>query len=216
MDDRNNPTLTTMLWWLLSGIVLVSAAFIIRSGSGLWSAIDSAGLVAGVYIVAMTLYVARKPLRWQARLWVYAVVCLSVGVIAFSWYQNETSTRLQEDLRRRQYAVQARGAAVGTMTSRFHRVLEEYYQRGARSKETLSEVFFRQNQSLKDGKKELLNFMERWNLSVESQAADSIVVVAHSAVKGDSADFRNIDGTTGAMQERVILTKKGIVHVSEN
>ena len=218
MEDQPKPTLTTILWWILAGILFVSIAFIIGSKSGLLIAIDVAGITAGVYLVALTLFVVRKPRRWRTRISMYLVVGLSLGVIAFSWYQTQYTTTQRAIILRERSAERARGAAVGHMTRLFQRTLGEYYQQTARSKETLSDVFFRQYPVFKDSKSD--RFLSIDGVNVERflvcQGPDSVVLVVQATAEGRNPQFRNIHSTMGRIQEKMILTTKGMIHVSEN
>jgi hypothetical protein len=216
MEDQPKPTLTTTLWWILTGILIVSAAFIVGSKGGLWTAIDAAGIVAGLYLIVLSLYVVRKPLGWRARLWAYCVVVFGLGTVTFLWYRSQVSIVQQTALRRLQYAEQTRGNMVSTMTERLRHTLQEYYRRERRAQEPLREIFVRQNPAFKEGKKENLEFIGRWSLAIQPQAPDSVVLVAQADFKGRNADFKNQDGTVGNVQEKAILTRKGIVRVSEN
>ena len=218
MEDQPKPTLTAILWWILAGVLFVSIAFIVGSKSGLVTAIDAAGITAGVYLIALTLFVVRKPLRWSTRIWAYLIVGFSLGIIAFSWYQTQHTTEQRTAIQREQMAERARGAAVGHMSRLFQRTLQEYYQGNARSKETLSDIFFRQYPAIND--KSLASALNVDGSSMRrffsSPAPDSLVLVAQAKVKGRSPDFRNIDSTMGSIQEKMILTTKGMIHVSEN
>jgi hypothetical protein len=216
MEDQSKSSLTVTLWWILTGILIVSAAFIVGSKGGLWTAIDSAGIVAGVYLIVLTLYVVRKPLRWRTRFSAYLVVGFGLGAVAFLWYRSQATTGQQAALRRLQYAEQTRGNMVSIMTDRLRQTLQEYYRRQPRAQETLCEIFVRQNPALSEGKKEDLAYIGRWSLEMQPQAPDSLVLVAQANYNGKNPDFKNQDGTVGRVQEKAILTRKGIVRVSEN
>jgi hypothetical protein len=216
MEDQSKSSLTITLWWILTGVLIVSAAFIVGSKGGLWTAIDAAGIVTGLYLIALTFYVVRKPLRWRTRISAYLVVGFGLGVVAFLWYRSQVTAGQQVTVRRQQYAEQTRGNMVSTMTERLRQSLQEYYRREHKAQETLREIVVRQNPALKEGKKEYLDFIGRWSLEMQTPAADSIVLVAQADYSGRNQDFKNQDGTVGRVQEKTILTRKGIVRVSEN
>jgi hypothetical protein len=216
MEDQPKISLTITLWWILTGILIVSAAFIVGSKWGLWTAIDAAGIVAGLYLIALTLYVVRKPLGWRPRLLAYFVVGFGLGAVAFLWYRSQATAGQQTTLRRQQYVEQTRGNMVSIMTERLRQTLQEYYRREPRAQETLREIFVRQNPILKEGKKEHLAFIGRWTLEMQPQAPDSIVLVAQADYNGRNQEFKNQNGTVGRVQEKTILTRKGILRVSDN
>jgi hypothetical protein len=216
MEDQPKSSLTVTLWWTLTGILIVSVAFIVGLKGGLWTAIDAAGIVAGLYLIVLTLSVVRKPLSWRARLWAYVVVAFGLGAVAFLWYRSQVSIGQQAALRRLQYTEQTRGNMVSTMTERLRQTLKDYYHRERNGQETLREIFVRQNPALKEGEKENLEFIGQWSLVIGQQATDSVVLVAQADYKGRRPDFKNQDGAAGFVQEKVILTRKGIVRVSEN
>jgi hypothetical protein len=105
---------------------------------------------------------------------------------------------------------------VSTMTERLRQTLQEYYRHEPKAQETLREIFVRQNPMLKEGRREDLAFIGRWSLVIQPQAPDSVVLVAQADFNGRSPDFKNQDGIAGRIQEKAILTRKGIVRVSEN
>ena len=216
MEEKSKSSLTVALWWILAGVPIVSAAFVVGSKSGLWTAIDAAGIVAGLYLIALTLYVTRKPLGWRPRLLAYLVAAFGLGAVAFSWYRSQATAGQQATLQRLQYAEQTRGNMVSTMTERLRQTLQEYYRREHGAQETLREIFVRQNPILKEGKKEDLTFIGRWTLEMQPQAPDSIVLVAQADYNGRNREFKNHNGTVGRVQEKTILTRRGIVRVSEN
>ena len=218
MEDHSNPTLTTILWWILAGVLFVSIAFIIGAKSGLVTAVRVGGIAAAVYLIALTVFVVRKPLRWRTRIGAYLVVGLSLGTIAFSWYQTQHTVDQRTAILLEQSAERTRGAAIGHMSRLFQRTLEEYYQGNVRLKETLSDVFLRQYPAFKDSDPERPFNVGGSNIRrfLVSQSPDSLVLVVQAAVKGRSRDFRNRDGTMGSVQEKMILTTTGMIHVSEN
>jgi hypothetical protein len=218
MEDQSNPSLTTILWWILAGVLFVSVAFIIGAMSGLVTAVRVGGIAAAVYLIALTVFVVRKPLRWRTRIGAYLVVGLSLGTIAFSWYQTQHTVAQRTAIQLEETAERTRGAAIGHMSRLFQRTLEEYYQGNARLKETLSDVFFRQYPAFKDSDPDRPFNIGGSNIRrfLVSDAPDSLVLVVQAAVKGRSPDFRNRDGTMGCVQEKMILTTKGMIHVSEN
>ena len=218
MEDQPKSSLTVMLWWILAGVLFVSVAFIIGAKSGLVTAVRVACITAGVYLIALTLFIARKPLRRRTRISAYLVVGLSLGFIAFSWYQTQHTTAQRTAILLEQSAARTRGAAIGHMTRLFQRTLEEYYQGNARSRGTLSDVFFRQYPAFKDWNSDRPFNIGGSNIRrfLVSEAPDSLVLVIQAAVKGRSPDFRNRDSTMGSVQEKMILTTKGMIHVSEN
>ncbi|MCX6143366.1 MAG: hypothetical protein NTZ35_09110 [Ignavibacteriales bacterium] len=216
MEDQSKSSLTITLWWVLTGVLIVSAAFIVGSKWGLWTAIDASGIVAGLYLIALTLYVVRKPLGWRTRLLAYLVVGFGLGAVAFLWYRSQATAGQQATLRRQQYAEQTRGNMVSIMTERLRQSMQEYYRHEPKAQGSLREIFVRQNPVLKEGKKEDFDFIGKWSLKMQPQAMDSVVLVAQSDYKGRNPDFKNQDGTVGRVQEKTILTRKGIVRVSEN
>lgn len=143
MDNMPSPEesksdRTVMLLWILTGVVIVSAAFLIVPHSAdPWHSLNAAGLAAGLYLLALTLSVLRKPIRLVTRIVIGFLALLFIGGTAFLWLRMQGSVVDQFQSRQKQSAMFVRGAMISEMSATLLKTLEVYHQQGAHKRETL-------------------------------------------------------------------------------
>jgi hypothetical protein len=208
------------LLWIAGGVIAVSSAFLLAPQSAeLWPAANLAGVIAGVYLVALLLYALRKPLSAKLRILVGMVALVAMACTAFTWMRMEDQSRWQAEELMKIRAVIGRGIMKNEMPKPLLKTLEAYHQQGARKKKSLADVF----RNLQPGVAACSNIHKpMWEgdpmrVIVETLDPDRIVLVSQETyVKGRDPNFKNYDGKTGMVQEKFILTERGISHVSEN
>ena len=220
-SDQPNTTLTIKLIWILTGVILVCAAFFIAHSSDPWFGFNAAGAVAALYLIALIFYIARRPLRLLPRIAVVILVVLAVGATAYSWINTQRIAREQTESRKMQGIAATRGNLYFTISQELLQTLEAYYRGPGNSKETLKDVLLRRHSPAKEGEQLTSGgtMCLQYNLvHLRALEADSIVLVgiASSYYKGRDPGFKNLDGRLGAIQEQVTLTRKGVFHESQN
>jgi hypothetical protein len=208
------------LLWIAGGVIAVSSAFLLAPQSAeLWPAANLAGVIAGVYLVALLLYALRKPLSAKLRILVGMVALVAMACTAFTWMRMEDQTRWQADEVMRIRAVVGRGIRIHEMPQPLLKTLDVYHNQGPRKKETLADVFRR----IHDGATTGSNiYKPQWEgdtmtMIVETLEPDRVVLVSQETyVRGRDPGFKNYNGQKGMVQEKFILTERGISHVSEN
>jgi len=218
-SKKGDPETIAMLWWILIGIILLSIAYVIPSRSpSFWAPLHAAGLVTGVYLLALVIYLLRKPLRLSRRLLLGIIALLVIGVTAFAWIRAESGTKEIVQGRYNRGVVAARGILQTEMSWRLKETLEAYYQLPSRQRQSLAEVFVRQNRTAAVGS----DIHERQfggdrKIFVQALERDRIVLVGQEMLlRGRNPEFRNFDGKLGMVQERMTLTVRGLTHESEN
>jgi hypothetical protein len=208
------------LLWIAAGVVAVSLAFFLTPRSpALWPALDAAGVAAGVYLVALLAYSLRKPLSTRLRILVGGSALVVLGCTAFTWLRTEDQSRWQAEQLMKIRGLIGRGIMISEMPKPLLETLEAYHQQSARKKESLADIF----RKLQPGATVGCNIHKpSWEgdpikVIVESLDPNQIILVSQETyVKGRDPSFSNYDGRAGMVQEKFILTKKGITHVSEN
>lgn len=208
------------LLWIAAGVVAVSLAFFLTPRSAeFWPALDTAGVATGVYLIAFLTYALRKPLSTRLRILVAVIALAVLGCTAFMWLGTEDQSRWQAEQLMKIRAVIGRGIMYYEMPKPLLKSLEAYHQQGARKKESLADVF----RKLQPGAAVGSNIHKpSWEgdsmkVIVEALDPDRIVLVSQETyVKGRDPNFKNYDGKAGMVQEKFVLTEKGITHVSEN
>lgn len=215
--EESKSNRTVMLLWILTGVVIVSAAFLVVPHSAdPWHSLNAAGLAAGLYLLALTLSIVRKPIRLVTRIVVGFLAFLFIGGTAFLWLRMQNSVVDQFQSGQKQSAMFVRRGMISEMSATLLKTLEVYHQQGAHKKETLGGIF----QRLNGGASKSILIIEaplRGKVVVETLKPDQIVLVGeYTRLQGRQAEFKNVDGSKGMIQERFILTEKGMIHESDN
>ncbi|MBM4029273.1 MAG: hypothetical protein FJ280_28335 [Planctomycetes bacterium] len=112
-----------------------------------------------------------------------------------------------------------RGIMFHEMPAPLLKTLQAYHQQGAAKKKTLEDVFrgFYRGATVGSNIYKPQWEGDRLTIIVETLEPDRIALVSQETyVKGRDPNFRNLDGRIGMVQEKFILTGRGITHVSEN
>lgn len=209
-----------MLVFIVAGIIFVCAAFSIPPKSlELWPALNAGGIAAGIYLVALLVYVLRKPLSSKHRLVAGVIGLVALAAVAFAWIRMEGQIRWQADLLMKIRTTMGRSFIATSMPRYLLKTLDEFYQQKGQKKEHLGDVFRRlqNNPSVGSNIHTPSYPNDPIRIFIETLDAHQIVLVGQETyVKGRDLSFRNYDGNIGMIQERYTLTEKGMTHVSEN
>ena len=209
-----------LLLWLVGGIILVSIAFLIPPRSTeLWPQFYAGGIAAIIYLIALFIYAVRKPVSTRAR--VIAIVCfvITLGALVFSSIQMDKNANWQKDKLMQIRCIIGRGIIMHKIPQPLLKTLQVFHQQGSIKKETLAQVF----QQLYDNASVGSNINkpeyegDTLKIFVKILEPDRVVLVSQETyVKGRNPQFNNYNGQKGMIQEKCILTSKGIKYESEN
>ena len=208
------------LLWIAAGVILVSATFFLTpQTTELWPAINTAGIAATLYFVALMAYVLRKPLaaKWRMIFGVISIVVIGCG--AYRWMGMQEETHWQVDLLMKIRAVIGRGISISEMPPMLLKTLDLYYRQDTKGAKTLAELFKQLHPGATVGTNihKAEGEWDKTTVMVETLEPYRIVLLSQETfVPGRDSSFKNYNGQTGMLQERFILTKKGLTHVSEN
>ncbi len=208
------------LLWIAAGVILVSAAFfLVPRGTDLWPALNAAGVAAAVYLFALLMFVLRPPLPVRTRITVGIVAFLVLFCTAFAWIRMEDHSRWQAATLMKIREVIGRGIRFAEMPSTLLKTLDAYHRHGVKKNKTLADEFRALEGDVHAGSNIHKPQWEGDDMTVivQSLEPDRIVLVSQeSYVKGRDPSFKNLDGKIGMVQEKYILTERGVTHVSEN
>ena len=205
------------LLWIVAGVILVSAPFFLTPQSTeLWPALNAAGIAASIYVVAFLVYVLRKPLPTRTRLIVGLLAAFVLVCTAFTWTKmQEESEWLAKKLKDVREMI-GRGIMISSIPPPLLKTLDAYHRQGARKTRSLADEFRELQGDVKVGSniyKPQYGYDEM-KIIVETLEPDRVVLVSQETfVKGRDPAFRNYDGKTGMVQEKYILTERGLTHV---
>jgi len=203
--------------WLLLGIVATVVAFSIPDSSqDLWPALNSAGVVIAVYLVALLIYALRPPLPARKRIIVGSLAVIGMLSVASAWTGHEMQSRYQRELLLRIRTVIGRGVLLHEMPDQLLPVLEEYHNQREKKSMSLEAIFLQNFPDATVG----VNYRtpqwqgdtSRWFIPLRLEE-DLIEIIAVDRVgRGKDPDFENAGGFRGRLQERFVLTEKGVSH----
>jgi hypothetical protein len=208
------------LLWIVAGVIFISLVFFLAPSSmELWSSTNAAGIAGVVYLIAMLAYALRKPIEMKTRVWIgiAAIVVLALG--AFTWVQMQAQTEFQAESIVKVRGVIGRGVMRHYVSDVPLKTLDEFYQQRGPRKASLADIFRKENPGAAVGanihKPEWQS--DWWQVVVTKLEPGTIELLSQETyVKGRDPLFKNHNGQFGMIQEKSILTEKGITHVSEN
>lgn len=209
-----------MLGWLVVGVTFVTIGFLFGSKEkDLWSSLNTAGVFAGLYLVALIAYALRKPLPLKSRITMGIFSALMLVAIASTWNGQYKQSHWQRETILEIRKVIGHGIMAYEIPDLLLKTLDAYYQEGVKRQEPLDKVFQRLNPRALVGtdiqKEDIGKRQQR--IFVQSITDREIILIGQETVaKGKNPQFKNYDGSIGMIQEKFILTEKGIVHESQN
>lgn len=209
-----------ILVWLLAGIVAVGLAFFSTADAvDPWKPLNSAGIVAGVYILALATYSLRPPLSRRLRIGGWITVIIAGGSVLLAWRGFENQSHCQAVSLSKTKTVISRSIIANEVSEPLLKTLEQYYAQTAKNKKSLGTVFRDRHQSVAEGWDihEKYADSDRLSVIVTSLKDNEVVLVAEDGdANGDNPEFNNRSGNKGMMQEWARLTERGISYEREN
>jgi len=207
--------------WLLVGITIVTIAFFLPGNSPeLWPSMDTAGIIAVLYIAALIIYTLRHPFPVRTR--IIAGIC-SIVVLGFiittwitlenqSYWQRETLLSIRSEI--------GRNCILPEVPNDLIEVLELFHTQGKVKNTTLGQIFQKTHPHA-TVRSNIHQSHEPWDTSMVCTLTvltdTQIIVVAQDRyARGRNPLFENTNGKKGTIQEKFILTAQGVSHESEN
>jgi hypothetical protein len=209
-----------MLVFLVVGIVLVCAAYSIPGKTAeLWPALSAGGIASATYLIALLVFILRKPLGWKVRLLTVLASVIVLGTTAYSWILMENYGMWRKERLLEVRGLIGSGIRETKSSDCLLRTLDAYYRQGEHRRESLAEIFKNQNNGAVIGSNvhpaEYAG--DEIRIFVEQLETDRIVLISQETfIKGMNPEFKNYDGKTGMVQDAYVLTAKGLEHESQN
>ncbi|HUN65052.1 MAG TPA: hypothetical protein VMW43_03055 [Bacteroidota bacterium] len=206
--------------WLVVGACVMAGAFFFPGGNDdIWHSLDRAGIAAGIYIIVMLFVALRKPFGVRVRLFTWGTAVVTLLGLGLWWTTTSSMAHQQKDdliqIRERL----SRTILFHEMYPMFFPVLREYYAQNQPGKESIGAVFHRLYPNAEQGKniRTPFNTTDSLTIFLTSLTDTAVVLVGQEMyVHGRDGDFRNYTDKTGMVQEKAILTVRGVSYVSEN
>jgi len=205
--------------WFVVGAVVVSAVFFL-TGESLdpWPGLEAATIVAAVYFLSLVIYATRRPFPLKSRI-VSLIFCVLFIVAAgsFSMKFKETTAWQKSQLLKILGVIQ-KGIINSQMPDPLLATLDRYHRQSAKKK-TLGQVFKEAVPGVTVGSDIYKPYDVRDSLRifVAAIADDEVVLIGQATWgRGKDPEFSNYDGKKGLVQERAVLTAKGVSYESQN
>lgn len=201
--------------------ILVAAAFVgtfFYTGQT-WDAMNAAGVVCLVYVIVFLYRATRPPVSPGLRRWVLGVGAVVILGITIYWNIMYRMTNWQYDTLHTIHKVSFHGIAIDKLRTKGINVLSEYYRQGDPQKMSLGDVFRKGTPNV-DKDSSLVEFDQdsKSKLFAASVSDSEVVLICQASIPIDGEDpkFKNFDGRVGMTQDRLRITKKGLVYEIQN
>ena len=208
-----------MLVWLLIGCCVVSVAFFLPGNSvEAWPALDMAGAAAALYLIALLFYALRPPVPLRRRILTVALTMLVAAGVSVEWLGTKDTTSYSRETLLKIHGVIIRGI-MQYRSREVLEVLQRFHEQKGTRKVSLAEVFKQKYPNAALGTN---IYKPEWegdslNIFVTAMADSEISLLAyHPYSRGRSPDFVTYSGRKGTVQERFVLTEKGLRYESDN
>ena len=216
-----------ILFWLLVGVVVVSVSFFIPGNSAeLWPSLNAAGIAAAIYLLALFVYIFRRPISIKGRVVGALLVVIVAAAVVVFWVGMDKTTHWQAHQLEKIHSVITRGILQAEVSDSMLVVLQDYHKQGRVKKASLGKMFLQKFPGVTLGSNIHPPYLTNQPPEADRDSlrafvtllSDSMVVITgtHAYSRGRNADFTSYIGRKGTVQERFILTEKGIRHESDN
>jgi hypothetical protein len=205
---------------VLVGSCIMAGAFFMPTGNeDIWVSLDRAGIAAAVYLIVVIILAMRKPFGANVRIITGSVVVITLLGLGLWWTTTSSMAHEEKDNLIQIRERLSRAILYHEIYPMYFPVLKSYYDQGNMKTESIGKVFHRLYPTAEEGKNIHTPFNTTDSLTIfVARLTDSCVILVGQEmyVFGRDADFHNYTGKTGMVQEKAVLTSKGISYVSEN
>lgn len=209
-----------MLWVIVSS-VLVAAIFVgtFALTGNTWDATNAAGIASLIQLLIYLYRSTRPPVSVKARWWTFGISgVVIIGTILY-WSIMYRMTHWQYNTLHTIHKVIFHGSAMDALKIKGLKVLSDFAEQDPPKANNIGEVF-RKVAEMKDGASSLVDVGADSSLKIYAAAvSDSeIVLIAQSfiPIDGENPYFINFDGRVGMIQDKLSITKKGLVYEIQN
>jgi len=205
---------------MFGGVVLVSFAFVLPGRTvEVWPSLNAAGIAALIYIIALLVYILRNPIPVKHRIVVGVLAFISVIALGAHWTGMMYTTQWQQNRLLAINSRNVRAVMISDAPISLLSVLEAYHAQGKTKKLSLAKTFLQKYPQAIIGSNIPTSSMRDDSTRIlVTTLSDSMIVLtaSHAYSRGRTADFLPYWGRKGTIQERFVLTEKGVRHESDN
>jgi hypothetical protein len=207
--------------WVLIASIVVAATFVCTfyyTGST-WTATNAAGIVSMLYILGVLYRVTRPPVSAKHRRWTWGIAAYVLAGTTFYWTLMYSTTNWQYGLLHMIHKVIVHGVSMDLLRTRGVKIMSAYAAQSMPTKVPIGEVFRRETTYVNPDSSIIeVGGDDQFRLFAASVSDTQVVLVCQSIVRVDGEDrvFRNFDGRIGMTQDRLVLSKRGMVYEIQN
>lgn len=210
------------VWWVAMGSLLVLVAFLAGYlGTGeIWVAMNAAGIVSLIYVIAFVYRVTRPPMPPKHRWISIAVVAVLVVGNTVAWISSFHQSQFQYRTLHAIHKLIFHSSVSSSMHSRGIKAFSQFHTQPEPKKMLLGEIFRKDNPVILPGLPviDTLSSAQDGVRIFASAISDSeVVLIAQGMfIDGEDSAFQNYDGKVGMTQDRLTITSKRISYEIQN
>ena len=207
--------------WVLIASAIVVATFVgtFYYAGDIWAATNAAGIVSLLYVLIFLYRLTRPPMLPKQRRWVLGVATVIIAGTTFFWAGMYSTTTWQAETLHTIHKVIFHGVAIDLLKARGLKILSAYASQVEPRKLSVGEIFKKQTvyANLDSSIIELAGD-NQYRLFAAAVTDTQVIIVCQQILRidGERNDFKNFDGRSGMAQDRLAVTKRGLVYEIQN
>lgn len=207
--------------WVLIASIVVTATFVgtFYYTGNTWSATNAAGIVSLFHLLGFLYRVTRPSMPPKQKRWTLGMATVVIAGTTFFWTVMYTMTNWQAETLHTIHKVICHGVAMDLLKAKGLKILSAYAAQPEPRRLSLGEVFKKETTYANPDSSIIeLGGDNQYRLFAEAVTDTQVIVVCQAIIRvdGERGDFRNFDGRTGLTQDRLAVTKRGLVYEIQN
>lgn len=207
--------------WVLIASVVVTATFVgtFYYTGDIWTATNAAGIVSLFYVLVFLYRLTRPPMQSRQKRWVLGVGIVVIAGTTFYWTVMYNMTNWQAETLHVIHKVIFHGVSMDVLKARGLKILSAYSAQQEPRTLSLGEVFKKETiYANPDSSIIELAGDNQYRLFAAAVTDTQVIIVCQQILRidGERSDFKNFDGRSGMAQDRLAVTKRGLVYEIQN
>ena len=208
-----------MRWvWIASVVVAATYVGTFYYTESTWAATNVAGIISLFYVLAFIYNLTRPPMPSKQKRWVLSIATVVVAGTTFYWTVMYTMTNWQAETLHTIHKVIVHGISVDLLRERGLKLLRSYALQSEPQKLSLGGIFRKETRYANPDSSIIESPWDQYRLFAASVTDTQVVFVCQAIIRvdGERSDFRNFDGRNGMVQDRLVVSKRGMVYEIQN
>lgn len=207
--------------WVLFASVVVAATFVgtFYYTANTWTATNAAGIVSLLYVLVFLYRLTRPPMPLKQKRWVLGIAAVIIAGTTFVWAGMYSTTSWQAETLHTIHKEIFHGVAMEILKSKGLKILSAYSAQPEPRKLSLGEVF-RKETTYANPDSSIIELAgdNQYRLFAAAVTDTQVTIACQQILRidGELSDFKNFDGRSGMAQDRLVVTKRGLVYEIQN